>query len=94
MHVNWNFQIIYGYFCIDQPQSDKVVSGMITFQIIIILVKKWKHGIGPNNIITFNEEFDFLSTPITKPVKIEECSYKNVIVIFIKKILKKQLCYR
>ena len=38
-----------------QPQSDIIVFAIITFQIYYILVKKWKHGIGINDIITFNE---------------------------------------
>ena len=41
---------------LDQPQSDIVVFAVITFQIYNILVSKWKHGIGPIDIITFNEE--------------------------------------
>ena len=41
---------------LDQPQSEIVVSVIITFHIYDIIVTKWKHGIGPNNIITFNEE--------------------------------------
>ena len=40
---------------IDQPHSDIVVFSIITFQIYNILVTKWKHGIGPNNIIVFDE---------------------------------------
>ena len=39
---------------LDQPHSDIVVFAIITSQIYNILVKKWKHGIVPNNIITFN----------------------------------------
>ena len=46
---------------IDQPQSDIVVFEIITFQIYIVLVTKSKHRIGPNDIITFNEELEFLS---------------------------------
>ena len=41
---------------IDQPHSDAVVSSIINFQIYKILLIEWKHGIGPNDIITFNEE--------------------------------------
>ena len=41
---------------LDQPQSDSVVFEMINFQIYNIMVTKWKHGIGPNDIITSNEE--------------------------------------
>ena len=47
---------------IDQPQSDIVVFAMITFQIYNILVTKWKQGISPNDMITLNEEVEFLST--------------------------------
>ena len=56
MHVNWNFQIIYGYHFLDQPQSDILFFATITFKIYNILVTKWKHGICPNDIITFNGE--------------------------------------
>ena len=38
-----------------QPQSDIIVFAIINFQIYKILVKKSKHGIGPNIIIIFNE---------------------------------------
>ena len=41
---------------IDQAQSDIVVFAIINFQIYDILVTKWENGIGPNDIITFNEE--------------------------------------
>ena len=40
---------------LDQPQSDIVVFVMINFQIYNILVHKWKHGVVPNDIISFNE---------------------------------------
>ena len=40
---------------LDQPHSDIVVFEIINFHIYNILVKKWKHGIGHNYIITFNE---------------------------------------
>ena len=42
-------------FC-EQPHSDTVVFATITYQIYNILVTKWKHGIGPNDIISFNGE--------------------------------------
>ena len=56
MHLNWNLQIIYGYHFFNQPRSDIVVFAIIDFQIHNILVIKWKYGIGPSDIITFNEE--------------------------------------
>ena len=40
---------------LDQSQSDIIVFAIITFQIYTILVQKWKYGIGPNDIISFNE---------------------------------------
>ena len=40
---------------LDQPQSDIVVFSIIIFQIYNIILKKWKHGIDHNYIITFNE---------------------------------------
>ena len=39
-----------------QPKSDITVFVIINFQIYNILVTKWKHGIVPSNITTFNEE--------------------------------------
>ena len=73
---------------LDQPQSDIVFFAIIYFQIYHILVSKWKHGIGPNDIITFNEEFEFLSTWIIELVNIDESSHESAIVIFITKKLK------
>ena len=40
---------------IEQPHSDMVVFEMINFQINKFLVKKWKYGIGPKDIITSNK---------------------------------------
>ena len=40
---------------LDQPHSDIVVSVIINFQMYKIVVTKWKHGIGPNDIITLNK---------------------------------------
>ena len=40
---------------INQPQSDIVFFAIIKFQIYNILVTKWKHGIGHNDIITFSK---------------------------------------
>ena len=39
---------------IDQPQSDILFIGIMNFHIYNILVTKWKHGIGTNDIVTFN----------------------------------------
>ena len=41
---------------IDQPQSHILDFVVITFQICNIIVSKWKHGIGPIDIITLNGE--------------------------------------
>ena len=41
---------------IDQPQPDIIVFAIINLRIYNILVHKWKHGIGPNDIILSNEE--------------------------------------
>ena len=38
-----------------QFQSEILVFAMITFHMDNTLVQKWKHGIGPNYIISFNE---------------------------------------
>ena len=40
---------------IDQPQYDILVFAITTFQIYNILVSKCKHGVGPIDLITFNE---------------------------------------
>ena len=40
---------------LDEPHSDIVVLAIINFHIYKILVTKWKHLIGPNDKITFNE---------------------------------------
>ena len=68
---------------LDQPQSYIVVFETITFQIYNILLTKWKHGIGPNDIITFNQELEFLSTSIIELVNIYYCSHEETIVVFI-----------
>ena len=39
---------------LDQLQSDIVVFATITFQVYNILAKKWKHGIGPNYIMSLH----------------------------------------
>ena len=40
---------------LDLPQSDIIAFSIITFHIYKIMVTKWKHGIGPNDLITFNK---------------------------------------
>ena len=69
---------------LDQPQSDILVSVIITFQIHNILEKNWKHVIGPNDIIPFNEELDLNSTSIIDLVNIHESFHEEVIIILIK----------
>ena len=49
---------------IDQPKSDIVFIEIITLQIYNIILTTRKHGIGPNDIITFNEELEIISTSI------------------------------
>ena len=56
---------------------------MINFRIYNNIVAKWKHVIGPNDIITFNEEIEFISTSVIEKVNIDESSHENAIVIFI-----------
>ena len=70
---------------INQTHSDILVFAIITFHIYNITVTKCKHGIGPYDIITFNEELNFFSTSIIELVNIDECSHKNEILIFITK---------
>ena len=38
---------------------------------------------GPNNIITFNEELEFFSASIIELVNIDDSSHEEAIVIFI-----------
>ena len=45
---------------LDKPQSYILVFAITTVQIYNILVSQWRHGIGPIDIITFNEELEFL----------------------------------
>ena len=66
-----------------QPRSDIVVFAIINFQIYENLVTKWKHGIGLNYIIKFNEELKFPSTSIIEIVNIDESLHENATVIFI-----------
>ena len=40
---------------IDQSQLDAVIFAMVSSQLYKLLVTEWKHVIGPNEIITFNE---------------------------------------
>ena len=44
---------------LDQPQSDVVFFAIIYFQIYKNIVIEWKHGIRPNDKITFNEKLEF-----------------------------------
>ena len=74
-----NLWILFSY----QPQSDILVFLIITFYIHNILVLKLKHGIGPNYIITFHEELEFLSASIIELVNINESLHEEDIVIFI-----------
>ena len=80
---------------LDRPQSDIVVFAIITFQIYKILLTKWNHVIGPNNIITLNEWLENIPTSIIELADIDESSHEEVIVIFIiiKEFLKiKNIC--
>ena len=44
---------------LNQPQYYIVVFEIFTFYIYNVLVTKWNHGIGPNDINTFIEEIEF-----------------------------------
>ena len=70
---------------LDQPQSDIVVFAMISFHIYNIIVSKWRHEIGPINIITFNEKLEFISNSNIELFNIDESSHENSIVVFITK---------
>ena len=69
---------------------------IINFHVYKILVTKWKHGIGPNDIILFNEELEILSTSMIELVNIDESSHKEEILIFItsKGLNMTKQCYR
>ena len=43
---------------LDKSHSDILIFTIISFQMYEILVTKWKNGIVPNDIITFNEELE------------------------------------
>ena len=62
---------------IDQTQSEIVVFAIITFQIYQILVQKWKHGIGPNDVLSLNEQLELNSSSIIELVNIHESSHKE-----------------
>ena len=49
---------------IDQPQSDIIVSAIVSFHVYNVIVTKCKHGIVHNDIITFNKGLKFISTSI------------------------------
>ena len=68
---------------LDKLHSDIEVFAMITFQIYKILLTRRKHGIGPNEIISFNEELEKIITSIIELVNIDESLHKESIVIFI-----------
>ena len=70
---------------LDQPQSDVVDFAILYFHIHIMLVTEWKHGIGPNYIITFNEELENLSTSNIELSNSDEYSHEETIVNFITK---------
>ena len=48
-------------------------------------MKKCKHGIGPNDIITFNEELESILTSTIKMVNTDDSSYDKAIENFITK---------
>ena len=56
---------------------------IIYFQTYKILIIQWKHGISPNDIITFNKVLEFISTSIIKLVNIDESSHEEAVVILI-----------
>ena len=47
---------------LDKTQYDIIDFAIITYQIYNILVTKWKHRIGTNDIISLNEILEILST--------------------------------
>ena len=67
----------------DQPHSGIVVFAMINFHTYNIIVTRWKHGIGPNYIITINEELEFISTSMIELVNIDKSLHEEDILIFI-----------
>ena len=67
---------------IDQIHSYIVVFSIIAFRIYNILVKTWKHVIGPNYIISFYEELEIILTSIIEIFNIYKYSHEEAIVIF------------
>ena len=68
---------------------------MISFQMYNSLVTKWKHGIGTNDITTFNDELENISISIIELVNIIESSHKEAMVILITKTylnISKNIC--
>ena len=51
----WEFADNLQLQFIDQLQSDIVIISIVTFHIYKSLLQKWKYGIGPNNIQSFNK---------------------------------------
>ena len=70
---------------LDQPQLESVVFAMINFQIYHILVSKWRSEIGTIDIITFNEDSEFISSSIIEIISIDESLHENEILIFLTK---------
>ena len=83
MHVNWNLQIIYGYHFLIRLSRTLFFFAIINFHICKILVQKWKHGIGPNDIISYNEKLKFNASSIIELININDSSHEEAIVIFI-----------
>ena len=70
---------------LDQPQPDKAVFAIISFDICRYLVMEWKYGIYFNNIVTHNLSNENLSTLILEITNIDESSHEISIAIFITK---------
>ena len=64
---------------LDQPQSDVVVFA-IGFLVLKKIVKKWKHGISTYDKITFNENWENVSTEVIESTNIDESLHEEALV--------------
>ena len=67
---------------LDQLQSDVVIIVIIYFQMYTNLVTERKHGISTNDIITFNESLEKISTEIIELTNISKYSHEKALVVF------------
>ena len=67
---------------LDRLQSDVVIIVIIYFQMYKNLVTERKHGISTNDIITFNDSLEKISTEIIELTNNDKSSQEESLVIF------------